>query len=94
MKRIILSLAIVSLFIPVAKAEDISETATKLHNDYRSEVFDATKYPLVWDETLAEEATAWAEFLGEKFKYSDKGQNPHAQYFKKWYHALWKDGKW
>jgi len=94
MKKLILSSLILTLLIPITNAENISETSTRLHNEYRSEVFDATKYPLVWDETLANEATEWAEFLGENFKYSDKGQNPHAQYFKKWYHALWKDGKW
>jgi uncharacterized protein YkwD len=83
MKKLILSLILVFLVVPATQAADISETATDLHNEYRSEVFDTTKYPLVWDETLAGEATEWAEFLGENFKYSDKGQSPHAQYFKK-----------
>ena len=69
-----------------AFTQDEKQNIVNLHNTFRSEVFDSSKYPLEWDEGIANEAQNWANYLAKNFTTNNAGTSPHTSNFQIWLH--------
>lgn len=75
------NLMVVSSFVDAEDTESIGEQIASRHNIYRNLEFDDSN--VTWDDDLASQAQAWADYLAENYTKADydAGTSPHASSF-------------